>query len=279
MISDLLFRTAMRLDIFLVEKFSLNSRTKAQELIKKNLVFVFVKKSNGEVFKKILTKSGYHLSEEEMENIRIDAHDFDKFVSRAGLKLEGALQFLKLKFDQLRVLDIGQSTGGFSDCAMFYGAKQVVGIDVGQQQIHSRLRDRPEIKIFEGLHVKDLKQHHDFNQEVQKELFDVLVCDVSFISVTKVIPFVKPYIKPRGHFLVLIKPQFECGADALDKNGIIKDESILAELEINMLTYFNTHFSCSSVFFKSILKGKDGNQEYFIYGQNESDSNSGSDSQ
>lgn len=256
----------MRLDQVLVELFKIESRTKAQALIAAGKI---------QIAGKTITKPGYAISDSEKEKIEIIDQDLLKYVSRAGIKLESALQHLNLNVQGYRALDIGQSTGGFSDCLLQNGIKQVVGIDVGHGQLHEKLKAEPKCICIENTNVKELRQSVSFLSQIQTGLFDFLVIDASFISLTQVIAPVTSFVKLGGEYLVLVKPQFECGPELLDKhgriappkNGRVQDHQFYSILEKNMRRLFEAEFGSVIDYFPSALRGKEGNMEFFIYGK------------
>ena len=248
----------MRLDLFLLQHKNIESRTKAQDLIENGFV----------VYKnQIIKKPSFDVTPETAQDIQVLENDLGQYVSRAGHKLQGALHHLKLNVKDKIILDIGQSTGGFTDCLIQSGASFVVGVDVGSQQLHKKIRSLPAVKAFENLNVKDLGSHDEFKKEVPQKLFDGVVCDVSFISLTKVVAFLEPLIHSGAFFLFLVKPQFECGPENLDKNGIVADPKIYKLIESNITSLCEKIFSTKTEFFASSITGKDGNREFFIYGQ------------
>ncbi len=252
----------MRLDQFLVQHKKIESRTKAQELIDLGLVYI-------EKDKKVyLKKSSHQVEENDFKFIQIAPHALDKFVSRAGYKLEGAAKQSGLKIENKIILDIGQSTGGFTDFLIQNGAASVIGIDVGHSQLHPRLKNHDKVFSIENLNVKNLKDHEFF----ASKKFDIVVCDVSFISLTKVIPCITDSLSDTGHFLLLVKPQFECGPDFLDRNGLVTDEKIYFDIQKNIELICQNEFNATTVYFESVIQGKDGNREFFIYGQKNSGS-------
>ncbi len=247
----------MRLDQYLVQFKNIESRTKAQDLIQnKNIL----------VNQKIITKSSHDVS--ESDNIQIQDQDILKYVSRAGLKLEAALNKLKFNLINKTILDVGQSTGGFSDCCLQSGAEKVVGFDVGENQLHEKIKLNPKVTYFEKLNVKNVNTDIKFMNAVPTEKFDLIVCDVSFISLIHVIPNISELLKNSGSYLFLVKPQFECGPENLDKNGIVKNKKVYAEIEIKIKKLFHDHFGDVSDYFESAVLGKEGNLEFFIYGRN-----------
>ena len=254
----------MRLDLLLVEKKLASSRTLAQELIKNGFVYRLEAEQ-----KNYLLKSNIDVPDDWTRFIFVENNAFQKFVSRGGLKLEAALKHLNIKLEKKIVLDVGQSTGGFTDCLLQNGAQFVVGVDVGRDQLHADLKKNQNMVSIESLHVNALSQNEMFLKHVPKDGFDLIVTDVSFISLTKVMSYLKPFLKPKGHFLFLVKPQFEAGSNALDKNGIVKDEKTYDLVQTIVSEEAGKIFGRVIDFFKSELQGKDGNQEFFIYGQNE----------
>ncbi len=254
----------MRLDQFLVKSEMALSRTQAQDLIASGYVQL-----TGPEKTITLNKPSFEISESIEKFITVTADNpLQKYVSRAGLKLEGAIERLKLDMKNKIVLDIGQSTGGFTDCLLKMGVEKVVGIDVGHDQLHAHIKNNPRVISFEGLNAKDLALSPEFVKQVPTGGFEFAVMDVSFISITKVVDFIKPYLAKDGEILFLVKPQFEAGPDALDKNGIVKDEKVYVVIENQLIEHLTRVFGLVLDYFTSLLPGKDGNQEFFIYGKN-----------
>ena len=252
----------MRLDIFLVQKNLAASRTQAQDFVANG--YVVLQTGNK---KQILNKASFEVNDENSEFISVENNPLQKYVSRAGIKLETALQRLNIGVINRTALDIGQSTGGFSDALLQAGAKRVVGVDVGHSQLHDKLKADPRLVCIENLNVKDLAQHAEFLATVAEYQFDLLVMDVSFISVTKVIPHIAPFLAAGGEYLILVKPQYECGQENLDKSGIVKNKNVYARIEIQVKECALHYFKNVEAYIESALPGKDGNQEYFIYGK------------
>lgn len=254
--------TKKRLDVWLTEKGLASSRTHAQEIVEAGQVFQKV----GESFKN-LKKPSHSLSEDESNALVVEAGVATRFVSRGGLKLEGALQRVALKVSGLQVLDVGISTGGFTDCLLQQGAAEVIGVDVGHGQVHQKLKGHPRLIVFEGINARQLSQETEVKKSAPAEGFDLVVMDVSFISIALIIPELSFFLKDRGFLLSLVKPQFEVGIDGLSKGGIVKDISKFAEVETKVKA------SCVSAglkvldYFSSPILGKDGNREFFIYAQ------------
>jgi len=252
----------VRLDIFLVSKGLAQSRTQAQDLIAGG--FVFLKTP---IKKTPLLKASYLVNDSEEQLVVVEANEIQKYVSRGGLKLESALKKLGLDVSNQTILDIGQSTGGFTDCLLHYHAKHIVGIDVGHGQLHEKIRDDARVIAFENLHTKNLSENENFMKSVPKGGFDLVVMDVSFISLIKLFPFIAPHLKKDGQFLFLVKPQFELSAADLDKNGIVKDPQSFSVVQACVEKEARLYFGSVLDYFRSEVLGKDGNQEFFIYGK------------
>jgi 23S rRNA (cytidine1920-2'-O)/16S rRNA (cytidine1409-2'-O)-methyltransferase len=250
----------LRLDLYLVQQKLATSRTQAQDFIENGFVF-----SVQNEVKLPLIKSNYLVKENDQ--IIVVTNNLQKFVSRAGLKLESALKHLKLNVSNKVVLDVGQSTGGFTDCLLQNGARHIVGIDVGHGQLHDSLKKHQQITSFENLNAKDLSLNTFFLRSVPVNQFDLVVADVSFISLSKIMPSLTNFISAGGEYLFLVKPQFECGRENLDNNGLVKDPAIFKSVENDISAIALSHFKNVTAFFPCEVLGKDGNQEFFIYGK------------
>lgn len=202
-----------RIDVWLVQNGYYESREKARYAILSGVVQV-----NGQV----ATKPAQAILESDVITI---VGESLRYVSKGGLKLEKAITAFSLDFSGAVVLDIGASTGGFTDCALQHGAKLVYAVDVGSDQLHPSLQNRPEIVSLEGLHIRKLEADH-----LQGQLADIIVIDVSFISLAKVFPYIGSFLAPTGYVVGLIKPQFELGFRRRLKKGIIKDEQMRSEV-------------------------------------------------
>jgi 23S rRNA (cytidine1920-2'-O)/16S rRNA (cytidine1409-2'-O)-methyltransferase len=242
----------MRADVLLVERGLAPSRTAAQRLIAAG--HVFARDGSAKV---ALTKPSATVHDDTQ--IEIEASELDRFVSRGGLKLEGALKHVALDIRNFLCLDVGQSTGGFTDCLLQRGAAHVVGVDVGHDQLHAKIRGDSRVTCIEGVNARALKNIG--------EPFDLIVADVSFISLTKVLPQWPALLREGRRVLSLVKPQFEVGADNLARGGIVRDESLYTTVEktirkccvdagLDVLDYFD-----------SSITGGDGNREFFVYAE------------
>jgi 23S rRNA (cytidine1920-2'-O)/16S rRNA (cytidine1409-2'-O)-methyltransferase len=248
----------MRADLFLVEKGLATSRTRAQELIAKGRVFVV----NGDR-KKAITKASAQVAQGESLEVRQDEHAAE-FVSRGGVKLQGALAKVGLSAKGLKVLDIGISTGGFTDCLLQSGARSVVGVDVGHDQLAPKLKTDTRVSLIEGVNARDLSQCPVVARN-GGENFDLLVIDVSFISLTLVLPEAIQYLKESASVLALVKPQFEVGPQGLGKNGIVKDPTLYRGVEEKIRNCVSACGLLVEDYFESSIEGTDGNREFFVF--------------
>ena len=197
-----------RLDLILVERELFETREKAKrEIMAGNVI----------VNEQVETKAGTMFMDNDKLKIRIK--DKLKYVSRGGLKLEKAIKTWDLDFKDKLVLDIGASTGGFTDCALQNGAKYVYSVDVGKNQLDWKLRNDERVLSLEEMHIKDLKQ-----EDINNEKVNFIVIDVSFISLTKVIPYFKKFLAKTGKIVMLVKPQFEVGKEKIGRNGVVENE-------------------------------------------------------
>lgn len=244
-----------RLDKYLVEMNFVETRSKAQELISNGVV---------QVDGKIQTKASFNVS--DGAEIKILENDVLKYVSRGGLKLEKAIKVFNLDFNNKVVLDIGSSTGGFTDCSLQYGAKKVVAVDVGTDIMHKSLRDNPKVELFENTNIKDLS--HDKFLDL-----DFIVVDVSFVSLERIVEKVFSE-NVQVDMVCLIKPQFECGKQIATKyNGVIKSKTVHKNVLNDVIKFFNkNNFYLQGLDF-SPIKGGDGNIEYISLFTNKKDNN------
>lgn len=232
----------MRLDVYLYTNALTQSRQKAQELIASKCVYV-----NG----KQCSKSSYEVLESDCIEVRSESK---QWVSRAGEKLWGFLSQNPVAIEGRKILDIGSSTGGFSEVLLSLGAREIVCVDVGDNQLHPKLRDHPKITFFENTDIR----------EFESEGFELIVCDVSFISLRLIIQ--KIYELSLGEVILLFKPQFEVGKNVKrNKKGVILDErEVQRALDEFVELLKNMGFEVREVA-KSVLKGKNGNEEFFIH--------------
>jgi 23S rRNA (cytidine1920-2'-O)/16S rRNA (cytidine1409-2'-O)-methyltransferase len=211
-----------------------------------------------------VAKNGEELRETaELEVLNTDE---SRFVSRGGLKLDGALSRCGLNVSGWRCLDVGQSTGGFTDALLQAGAAQVVGVDVGQGQLHPRLRQDPRVVCIEKCNARELTAESLVQANPSAVApFDLIVCDLSFISQTLVWPAIVPLLKPGGAMLMLVKPQFELQPEHIGKGGLVKDTSSYALVQQRMTQACADHGLALRDYFESPITGGDGNREFFVW--------------
>ncbi|HEX4843433.1 MAG TPA: TlyA family RNA methyltransferase [Limnobacter sp.] len=255
----------MRADIALVERGLCTSRAQAQQCIEKGRVqyrpsalagWISVKKPSQTI--------------EAHQGLELTASDEREFVSRGGLKLLGALQDLGVNPAGLKCMDVGQSTGGFTDCLLQEGAACVVGLDVGHGQLHPALRMHKQVHAIEGVNVYKTEPT-ELLKRLQQDCPDFLplqlvVADLSFIALRKVLPHLMALMPNTCSAILLVKPQFELGPEHIGKNGLVKNlEMLLPLLEKQMAE------ACVALglevkrFLPCRIRGGDGNQEFFLH--------------
>lgn len=200
--------TRERIDKLLVERGLAESRTKAQAMVMAGVVLVDEQR---------VEKPSHQFDTNSSIRIKGGDDPTTRYVGRGGLKLEAALREFQIDVSGFTCLDVGASTGGFTDCLLQNGAKKVFAVDVGHNQIDWRLRNDPRVEVREGVNARYLTPK-DFPQK-----FNLVVIDVSFISVTKVLPAIVPLLAPTGAIIALIKPQFEVGRGEVGGGGIVRD--------------------------------------------------------
>lgn len=243
-----------RLDQALVDRGLAPSRTRAREMIEAGQIRV------GE---KAVTKASFEISDDE--TIQAQAGEADRYVSRGGLKLERALRAAGLSVRGLKVLDVGQSTGGFTDCLLQDGAEKVVGVDVGHGQLHASLAKDARVVAIEGLHAREKDQLAKVLPHFGAMGPDLAVADVSFISLTAILPALAHVVATGKPILALVKPQFEVGPEGLGKGGIVRDPLLYSDVERKIKRSAEEAGFRVQGYFESALEGKDGNKEFFLH--------------
>ena len=199
----------------------------------------------------------------ESAELELDDAAEARYVSRGGLKLEGALSASGIDPAGKLCLDVGQSTGGFTDCLLQRGAAKVVGVDVGHGQLHARLREDDRVVAVEGVNARALSP--DDLEEEGESRFDLIVGDLSFISLTLVLPAVVEFLADEGRLLMLVKPQFELQPGQVGKGGIVRDEAMYAVVEKRLRDACEALGLRVLQWFDSPIAGGDGNREFFIH--------------
>ena len=234
-----------RLDRLIVERGLTESREKAQALIMAGEVLVNGQKA---------AKPGQAVAGDS----RVEILARPPYVSRGGLKLAGALAQFAIDVAGYACLDIGSSTGGFTDVLLQAGAARVHAVDVGAGQLDWKLRTDPRVVLHEGINARALL-FEDIG-----ELVDLIVCDVSFISVTLILPAAVPLLRPAGQMVILIKPQFEAGRGQVGKGGIVRDPAVhQAACERVARAVRELGFEASMM--ESPIRGAEGNKEFLLY--------------
>lgn len=239
-----------RLDTVMVQRGLAPTRSQAQALILAGQV----RGPQGEVW----DKAGRPVP----EDVKVEVLQPPRFVSRGGEKLQGFLDAWGWSPEGLDVLDIGASTGGFTDCVLQAGAASVTAVDVGYGQLHPKLRDDPRVHVRERLNARHLKP-----SDLPLSAYDWIVMDVSFISVTKLLPVVWSFLKPAGRALVLIKPQFEADkADVDQGRGVIRDPALRQKIVESIQAFCQKTLPNCSVTdaLPAPIQGPKGNQEFVL---------------
>ena len=236
-----------RLDVLLVEKGLAPSREKAKAYIMEGKVFVENQRED---------KPGTNFD----ENSKIELHGKKlAYVSRGGLKLEKAIKTFPVKLDGAVCMDIGASTGGFTDCMLQNGASKVFSVDVGYGQFDWSLRQDPRVVLMEKTNVRYLKP-----EDIGEQL-DFASCDVSFISLSKILPAIFPILTDDGTMVCLIKPQFEAGRENVGKRGVVKNPKVHRDVIAEVFGFTEAlGFAVKGLTF-SPIKGPNGNIEYLMY--------------
>ena len=239
-----------RIDRVLVERGLAESRTKAQAMVMAGVVLVNEQR---------VEKSSEQFASDAEIRIKHADDPTSRYVGRGGLKLEAALNAFRIDVRGAVCLDVGASTGGFTDCMLQNGAAKVFAIDVGHNQIDWRLRNDPRVEVREGVNARYLKPE-DFPVS-----FDLAAIDVSFISILKILPSVLPLLKPNASLIVLIKPQFEVGRADVGSGGVVRDEQKRIKAVDNVNAFASTLGLQIEGTIESPITGAEGNVEYLAH--------------
>ncbi len=236
-----------RIDIILAERGYFSSRNKAKRAIMAGEV---------KVDDEIVDKAGTQVS----LNANIKVKEKDRYVGRGGHKLARAIDYFKINPKNMKALDIGSSTGGFTDCLLQNGARQVYAVDSGYNQLAWRLRQDDRVEVNEKTNFR-LLESDDLPDD-----FDIIVCDVSFISLKLIIPVAKYFCKEGTKLITLVKPQFEAGPENVGKGGVVRDEKVHKEVLLEVSnTVANEGFQLLDLTYSPITGASSGNVEYLLY--------------
>ncbi|NBQ88973.1 MAG: TlyA family RNA methyltransferase [Betaproteobacteria bacterium] len=253
----------MRADQLIVQQGLAPTRSAAQRLIERGAVRWRATRPSAAAWS-VPRKAGDDLPADCVIEVTDDAEL--RWASRAGLKLQGALDALALDVNGCVALDVGQSTGGFTDVLLARGARRVAGVDVGHGQLAQRLREDPRVAVFEGLNARELRRE-SLGAECPAAGFDLIVGDLSFISLTLVLPALVPLLSPSGRLLMLVKPQFELQPHQLGKGGVVRDASLHAQVESRIRAACAEAGLAPGHWIESPITGGDGNREFFVCAQ------------
>jgi 23S rRNA (cytidine1920-2'-O)/16S rRNA (cytidine1409-2'-O)-methyltransferase len=266
----------MRADQLLLQRELATSRSQAQRLIAAGVQWR-TENATDQPWKRVGKNSDELPVDAQIE--LLDAAEA-RYVSRGGLKLEGALRQSGVSVVGKHCLDVGQSTGGFTECLLKHNAKFVVGVDVGSGQLHPSLREHAQVLVMENVNARELDAAQieaaidesallagssDDEDRAQTAMFDVIVGDLSFISQTLVLPALVPLLKPGGEVLMLVKPQFELQPGQVGKGGIVKDAAMYDVVAQRIRDCYTELGLSVEAWFESPIQGGDGNREFFIH--------------
>ncbi|MCC7365441.1 MAG: TlyA family RNA methyltransferase [Dehalococcoidia bacterium] len=233
----------VRADVLLVQRGLAETRERAQRLIMAGRAHVGTT---------VLVKPATMLD----ADAPIELSEPERYVSRGGYKLEGGLDAFAVDPTGLRCLDLGASTGGFTDCLLQCGAASVLAVDVGRAQLHQRLREDPRVTLMEGVNARDLPELPPI---------DLFVGDLSFISLRKVLPSVASRVLPGTPGIVLFKPQFEASPGEVPRGGVIRDAALRERLLAEFTAWLEEHGWPVFATITSPIAGGDGNVEYLVH--------------
>lgn len=251
----------IRLDQLLVDRQLVTSRAQAQRVIAEGRVHI------DQAGWQLATKNSLKLSSDTP--VKIEADESDLYVSRGALKLKAAHDEFKLDFSGLFAIDVGQSTGGFTDYLLQHGASGVLGIEVGHDQLAQRLREDKRVTCLEGYNARELDPALLAYSPADR--FDIAVMDVSFISQTLILPGLCALLKPGARLITLVKPQFEVGQEHIGRKGLVKSSELYPILETKMRDLVSSLGMSVQGYIPSPIKGGDGNQEFILVAQRVSD--------
>lgn len=230
-----------RLDKRLVELGLVSTRSQAESYIKLGKV---------KIAGRVITKPGFQVSGQD----KVELTASEQYVSRAALKLASVASALRLNFKDKTVLDVGSSTGGFTDYALKHGAAKVIAVEVGTNQLHPSLQGNPKIELHEQTDIRDIKE--------LSTMPDIVVADVSFISLRDILPHIATLTTPKTLLVMMVKPQFEAGQSSLKHKGVIKNDKMRRDILKDFESWAQKQFVILDKADSSV-SGAKGNQERF----------------
>ncbi len=252
-----------RLDQILSDLYPQWTRSKLQTLIEKGNVEVF----HGGW--KVETRPGAKFDDETIgvEQLRVRDDEEFQYVSRGALKLKGAIEEFEIELKGKTALDVGLSTGGFSDYLLQNGIERVLGVDVGSQQLHNQLHNHPGLTAFDKVNAKEALPETILKCFFKEDppQFDLIVVDVSFISLTKIIPNLIKHLSPQSDLVTLLKPQFELSREDLNKKGVVKSAVRVEEAKKKVIEVLQQYKLEIMNIIQSPIEGENGNKEFLIW--------------
>jgi 23S rRNA (cytidine1920-2'-O)/16S rRNA (cytidine1409-2'-O)-methyltransferase len=248
---------ATRADKLLADRQLVASRTQAQRLIAEGKVRF--RQLRGDWI--TVSKPSDKIPDDAALDVLFDAND--RFVSRGGLKLAHALAVMQIDLRDKVALDVGQSTGGFTDCLLQAGCRKVIGVDVGHDQLDARLRNDPRVICLEGINARELDAPALLALS-ESDGFDLIAMDVSFISQTKILPQLSALLKQQGRLVSLVKPQFELTRAQLGKGGIVRDGTLFQQVRDTVVACAHQSGFEIEDWHDSPIEGGDGNREFLM---------------
>jgi 23S rRNA (cytidine1920-2'-O)/16S rRNA (cytidine1409-2'-O)-methyltransferase len=245
-----------RADVWLVERGLAESREKAKALIMAGVVLAGTRR---------IDKAGDTLSEADAATLTLKGNAALPYVSRGGLKLEKALDDFGINPQGWLALDVGASTGGFTDCLLQRGARKVIALDVGHSQLAWSLRQDKRVYVLDKTNIRYVDSLPEVEEGVSPTLVDLVVIDVSFISLKLVLPAVRKLMQPTAPVVCLIKPQFEAGKSAVGKGGIIKDPKVHRHVLEDLVKWFSDNSFSILGLIRSPIYGTEGNTEFLAH--------------
>ena len=243
---------SQRIDVVLVERELAESREKAQAMVLAGQVLVDEQK---------IDKPGRKIAPDA--TIRLLGQP-PRFVSRAGFKLEAAMERFSIHVEGKTCLDIGSSTGGFTDCLLQHGATKVYAVDAGTNQLHWKLRNDPRVQVREKVNARYLSKAD------VPESCAFVCCDVSFISVTLILPVINDFVAPDGEIVTLVKPQFEASRSEVGKGGVVRDEAVHRRAILRVREAVEAMGFRRIEEMESPITGAEGNREFLLWGSERS---------